>query len=179
MTTTAELRQLEAGDGPFYVENIGPTQFSLRESIAKNEVNIELGPAGTDASIGVVPKEAFQSQGFRRAIIKGYLNVTTDGAIMDRLSDQIDALAQADEARRKALMGMMEESNATKDLIPGTCLEAGCESPTIQTVEQKNTGTPPLCPIHASRVNDYIPTQVGAGQWTFTKKSVGIENIIV
>lgn len=179
MTTTVELRELEKGEGPFYVENVGPTQFHLRESVAKNEINLELGPKGTDQSISVVPKEAFQSQGFRRAVIKGHLNVTTDGSIMDRLSDQIDALAKADEERRAALLGMMDESNATKDLIPGKCVETGCEAPTALTALEQGSGTVPLCPLHEGNQHNYISTQISPTEWKYVKKNTGIDTVIV
>ena len=179
MTTTAELREIEKGEGPFYVENIGVTQFSFRDNVAKTDISLELGPKGTNESVSVVPKEAFLSQGFRRAIIGGYLSISTAGSAIDRLSQQLEDNAAVEAERRRKLLAGMDESNAVKDLVPDVCLETGCGNPTALTAAEKATGTPSLCGLHQNKTMDYISTQTGPNEWKFTKKNVGIETIVV
>lgn len=168
------FKDLKEYDGTLYVQNMGPTMFRCHDKRGnKWEVDFELGPAGSDEDITVLPIEALEIQHFRRALAKGIVSISSDPDMEERIDLNIQQSVDADIARRNQLLAQTDEPLNRKDLVPKTCVV--CNSMTFQAMREVSIGIPPTCPLHINEKENYTGTQTGVdpnGQavWVFSRR---------
>jgi hypothetical protein len=168
------LNDLKKYDGTLYVQNMGPTMFRCHDKRGnKWEVDFELGPAGSDEDICVLPTEALEIQHFRRALAKGIVSISSDPDMEEKIDLNIQQSVDEDTRRRNALIAQTDEPLNRKDLVSKTCVV--CSTLTFQAMREVAIGVPPTCPLHHNEKENYTGTQTGidpVGQaiWVFTRR---------
>jgi len=161
--TLVELRRYE---GTIYAENNTCKPTTVNEP--EREVRFQLGPKGRTDSIAILPPRAFDVPGFLRLVQRGDVTLSTDIDVMEtKLAVLAGDQTLMDEHKKTELMGMVDESNSSRDLIQVECLVS--KEKIYQRVEDFKSGLPPLADRYKHLASQFISSKTDDGKFAFTR----------